>query len=259
VSVERATIFLAHSSLDIKEARQVRNLFEEMDHDVLLLKLSQQMTESYLKGLLRREIQARDWLVMLRSVNADGSAWVGFEQHFAEVRKKQVFEIDLDKCRALNGKDLLKCLTGQVARISRNIRVFLSYSRSEHAVATRLQSDLKVRGYEVWLDGTQLRAGDDWLKQTAEAIDRTLEKGALVLLLSEAAISSPWVMREVRYALERKGLVVPCLVGRRPSRVPVDLEVIHWVDFTASYERGIGRLLATLSRSQAVEDGNSAA
>jgi hypothetical protein len=49
----RATIFLAHSSADVDDERRIRNIFESLDHDVLLLKLSQQMTEKYLENLLQ--------------------------------------------------------------------------------------------------------------------------------------------------------------------------------------------------------------
>ena len=164
-SARQATVFLAHSSLDIKEARRVRNLFEERDHDVLLLKLSQQMTEEYLRELLVREIQARDWLVMLHSANTDASSWVGFERHFAESRHKPVFEIDLAACAHLSDSECLHFLTTQVGSISRCIRVFLSYSHVDQDLSERLARALEAKGFEVWLDKDQLQGGDLWRKK----------------------------------------------------------------------------------------------
>jgi hypothetical protein len=246
-STRQATVFLAHSSLDLKEARRVRNLFEERDHDVLLLKLSQQMTEEYLRELLVREIQARDWLVMLHSPNADLSSWVSFEQHFAETRHKPVFEIDLAACAHLSDSECLNFLTTQVGKISRCIRVFLSYSRLDRDLSERLARDLEAKGFEVWLDKDQLQGGDLWAEQITQAIDKTLERGALVLLLSEAWLRSPAAQNEVSHALARKGRVIPCLVQGIADAVPPELRTIQWIDFSRSYEQGLSTLVRALN------------
>ncbi len=79
----RATIFVAHSTYDLADARLVRNLFEDRDYDVLLLRLSQSMTDDFLGTLLQREIQARDWLVVVSSENVQRSSWVEFEETYA--------------------------------------------------------------------------------------------------------------------------------------------------------------------------------
>jgi hypothetical protein len=247
-SARQATVFLAHSSLDIKEARRVRNLFEERNHDVLLLKLSQRMTEEYLRELLVREIQARDWLVMLRSAHADRSSWVGFERHFAENRHKPVFEIDLAACAHLSDSECLHFLATQVGKISRCIRVFLSYSRQDSGdLSERLARDLEAKGFEVWLDKDQLHGGDLWVEQTTQAIDKTLERGALVLLMSKTSLRSVFVRNEVRHALGRKGRVIPCLVHRDTDAVPPELRTFHWINFSPSYQRGLSELVHALN------------
>jgi hypothetical protein len=246
-SARQATVFLAHSSLDIKEARRVRNLFEGRDHDVLLLKLSQQMTEEYLRELLVREIQARDWLVMLHSPNADRSNWVSFERHFAENRHKPVFEIDLAPCAHLSDSECLNFLKMQVGKISRCIRVFLSYSRVDRDLSERLARDLEAKGFEVWFDKDQLQGGDLWAEQITQAIDKTLERGALVLLMSESSLRSTIVRHEVGHALSRKGRVIPCIVHGPTDDIPPELRTIRWIDFSQSYERGLSALEQALN------------
>ena len=244
----RATIFLAHSSADIEDARRIRNIFEGLDHDVLLLKLSQQMTEEYLENLLQQEIQARDWLVVITSRNSRQSNWVAFEQSYAQDHQKPVFYIDVDRCRSLRADEVETYLKEQVAHISRAIRVFLSYSHRDDAdVARRLKDDLEMHGYEVWLDIERIESGTNWAVQIQQAIDRTLEKGALVVLLSAASVANKGIMGEVDYALGRKGRVIPCLIKIRPAKVPPALQRIQWVDFTESYEKGLQKLLAALS------------
>jgi len=249
-SARQATVFLAHSSLDIKEARRVRNLFEERDHDVLLLKLSQQMTEDYLRELLVREIQARDWLVMLHSAHADGSSWVSFERHFAENRHKPVFEIDLAACAHLSDSECLHFLTTQVGKISRCIRVFLSYSHADRDLvdlSERLARDLEAKGFEVWLDKDQLQGSDLWAETITQAIDKTLERGALVLLISEASLLSVLVRNDVNHALARKGRVIPCLVHATTDALRRELRTIGCIDFSPSYERGLSTLVHALN------------
>lgn len=247
-----ATIFLAHSTLDIKAARRVRNLFEDLDHDVLLLKLSQEMTTAYLRELLTREIQARDWLVMIKSKNAEQSRWVDLEKSFARERHKPVFTIDLEECSKLQDAALLPCLKRQVAAVSRSIRVFLSYSRRDAEIARRLSTDLQGRGFEVWYDKAQLRPGVPWEDEIKQAIDRVLEKGALVCLLSKASLSSAYAMHEVRHALAQNGRVIPCVL-ERPDVVPPELQSIQWVDFSASYEQGLASLEQALHWPERLE------
>ncbi len=225
----------------------MRNLFEERDHDVLLLKLSQQMTEEYLRELLVREIQARDWLVMLHSANADRSNWVSFERQFAENRHKPVFEIDLTACAHLSDSECLDFLTTQVGKISRCIRVFLSYSRVDEDLSERLARDLEAKGFEVWRDKEQLQGGDLWEEQITLAIDKTLERGALVVLMSEASLRSGFVRNEVGHALARRGRVIPCLVHGTTDAVPPELRTIQWIDFSPSYERGLSTLVDALN------------
>ena len=242
-----ATIFLAHSTIDVKAARQVRNLFEDMDHDVLLLKLSQQMTEDYLKTLLEREIQAHDWLVMLSSDNTDRSDWVAFETRFAREKHKPVFEIDLTRCTHETEDALRDCLQGQVSAVSRNIRVFLSYSRTDQVLAERLRADLSAQGFEVWREDP-LGDAKNLAEQFTEAIDNILARGAMVLVLNDASLDSEFVMDEVRYALMRKGRVVPCLAEPLTRPLPPDLAEILWTDFSQSYDDGLSRLVNVLQQ-----------
>lgn len=243
----KATIFLAHSSLDIREARQVRNLFEDMDHDVLLLKLSQQMPEDYLRALLEREIKARDWLVVLRSANAAQSTWVSFEQTHAKAERKPYFIVDLARCAALPQEERLACLGDQVRTISRDIRVFISYSQRDAALADRLRSDLVSRGYEVWPEADHLTLGADFRDQLTAGIDASIAKGALILLMSPASLASDWVQFEVQYALSRKGKVLPCLAAHvNFPDVPSTLQAVHWTELGSSYEDGLRRIVEAL-------------
>lgn len=245
-STERATIFVAHSNLDLVDARVVRNLFEDLDHDVLLLKLSQRMTDEYLRNLLQREIRARDWMVVISSGNARHSDWVDFEETYARDRAKPVFYIRLEKCSHFKGNDRKNCIETQVSSISRAIRVFFSYHRADMGIARQMATDLGERGFEVWLDMESIPVGASFTEEIQRAIDRTLARGAMVVLVSSRSMESEWVLTELNYALGKEGRVVPCLVEPRPAVTPLELQTIQLIDFTADYEKGFQRLLHAL-------------
>lgn len=246
---EKPNIFLAHSQLDLHRARQVRNLFEDLGHDVLLLKLSQQMTEDYLRELLIREIQARDWLVVLRSANTDKSTWVGFEQERAKGVRKPFFVVDLARCEAGPPADVDACLMASVRNISRDIRVFISHARVDDPQAHRIKADLEARGYEVSFELDRIEPGEDWKELMEGALDAAVRKGAVVLLASPSALASAWVAYELKYALRHQGAVIACLLDDLPAaRMPPGLEDLRWIRFTPNYEAGLAELVQRLQR-----------
>lgn len=53
-------------------------------------------------------------------------------------------------------------------------RLFLSYGRRDASdLANRLRADLKNRGYEVWQDTHEIRAGKEWEEQIADGLRST--------------------------------------------------------------------------------------
>jgi TIR domain len=254
---ERATIFLAHSSQDFAQARLVRNLFEDEGHDVLLLKLSQQMDEAFLETLLKREIEARGWLVVVRSPNATSSQWVTFEQEYGQANDKPIFNVDLEACANFTGSAHYDCLRAQVMRVAKNFRVFLSYSRTDALAVQRVHDDLKARGYEVWFDFNEIEPGTDFVSTIHKAIDETLARGALVYLASPASLISDFARHELQYALSKEGKVIPCLLAGGPGVVPLELAAVQWADFRSSYADGFAGLIAGLEQADA--DGSAMA
>ena len=245
---EKPKIFIAHSSEDLKDARIVRNSFEDLLHDVLLLKLSQRMNDDFLKELLSKEILARDWIIVVASKNSKRSNWVKFEYKFAKERGKPVFYIELDDCDKLRDLDRQECIQRQVKAISRRIRVFLSYNHQhDNKYAKRIANDLRTHGYEVWLDIERLEAGTDIVSVLKKEIQLTLEQGALIVLASSHGINSKWVSWEFSYALQLGGRVIPCIIEPKPNNMPFELQHIQWIDFAQSYEKGLETLIKTIN------------
>jgi WD40 repeat protein len=97
-------------------------------------------------------------------------------------------------------------------------RVFVSYSRTDGLeFARRLQAVLEAEGLSLYRDLTDLKGGEDWWRQVEAAIRRVEH---VVLVLSPAALRSPYVAKELKLARQE---------GRRVSPVsgPGKLDFSH--------------------------------
>lgn len=88
-------------------------------------------------------------------------------------------------------------------------RVFLSYARADgEAFAQALRERLQREQPEItlWPDRTQLEGGKGWWQQIEEALDRVQ---FMVLVMTPAALRSPVVRKEWRFARQRGVCVYP--------------------------------------------------
>ncbi|GIK27097.1 MAG: toll/interleukin-1 receptor domain-containing protein [Anaerolineae bacterium] len=112
------------------------------------------------------------------------------------------------------------------------LSLFISYKRVDSAFVDRLEVDLRVRGFDTWLDRRDLasRGGANWRRELQIAIDRA---HALVLVLTPDAAASPYVGWEYRYAVAIGRPIYVLLLRDCPSGVPQEIlaDSIHWFDF----------------------------
>jgi hypothetical protein len=92
---------------------------------------------------------------------------------------------------------------------------FISHSSNDESFARRLHADLQSRGVRCWFAPEDLKIGDHYHQRIDESI-RLYDK--LVLILSEHAVQSAWVEREVVTAREKEDR------GQRPVLFPVRLD-----------------------------------
>lgn len=92
------------------------------------------------------------------------------------------------------------------------MKVFLSYSQSDRALASQLAHSLKASGLEVWDTQSEIFPGDNWAEKTSQALQ---ESEAMIVLLSDESLHSAMVRWEVEYGLGNKnyrGRLIPVLV-----------------------------------------------
>lgn len=92
------------------------------------------------------------------------------------------------------------------------MKVFISHSSKDEALARRIADVLKKEGLEVW-DDREIFPGDNWAAKVAKALD---ESNAMVVLLTANGIASRSVRQDVSYALGEKRFkqrLIPVVVG----------------------------------------------
>ncbi len=127
--------------------------------------------------------------------------------------------------------------------------VFVSYSRTDKERVLEWVEKLRTAGVSVWLDTSGIDAATRWGEQIVNALE-----GAKVLLLmvSEAAVRSDHVAKEVTLVSERKGHILP--VHLEPTPIPASLRyqlagIQHIECFgPADSDRGLQTLLRSLER-----------
>jgi len=122
-------------------------------------------------------------------------------------------------------------------------KIFISYSRRDITFVRKLAGDLEKLGYDVWWDVSDLRGGDDWVRNIPEAIEAS---EYFLVVLSPNSLISEWVRKEYTQALTLQKKVVPLMLAA--SRVPFSLNTINYVNFTLEdeYASSLNNLLTAL-------------
>jgi hypothetical protein len=140
---------------------------------------------------------------------------------------------------------------GSVGSSTKKPRVFISYAREDAEIARRVYDDLESADLQPWIDTVDLFPGERW-----ELGIRNAMRGCdfFLALLSKNSISKRgYIQKELREALlllEKFPLdeifVIPV---RLEECYPNDqaLKELNWVDLFSSYEKGIERIIKTLT------------
>jgi hypothetical protein len=114
--------------------------------------------------------------------------------------------------------------------------VFISHNfDTEHALALRLADDLRADS-DVWLAPESIGPGESWLTSVERGL---VDSQVFLALLSEAALASPWVLKEIQAAMElevqRNLRLVPIQV--EDCEIPILLRTYQILRLAAGYHR----------------------
>ena len=106
-------------------------------------------------------------------------------------------------------------------------RIFISYSRTDADAARDISRTLSQAGLEPWLDTVEIGPGDSFLERMNEGLR---EASYVLLLLSNASLTSRWVTREWMSAMASgRTVIVPILLEN--VEPPPLLRDILYIDF----------------------------
>ena len=93
------------------------------------------------------------------------------------------------------------------------MKVFISHAHTDEPLVKKVAAVLEDAGLEVWDDTREIMPGDNWADKIAQGLN---ESDAMVVLLSEGALSSEFIRRDIDFALSQKPFrrrVIPVFVG----------------------------------------------
>ncbi len=126
--------------------------------------------------------------------------------------------------------------------------VFISYARADKERVLDVAAKLRDAGVSLWIDQGGIDAATQWGEQIVNALE-----GAklLLLMVSEAAVQSHNVAKEVVLVSERKGHILP--VHLEPTQIPASLKYqlagIQHIEFNSrDPAESVRAILRTLER-----------
>lgn len=112
--------------------------------------------------------------------------------------------------------------------------IFLSYARTDRAIAEQVKAGLESAGLSVFFDVDGLDGGDVF----PDVLDREVKTaGAVVSLWSQHSLSRPWVKQECSIGLKRRCLIPVAIEPLGELDVPVAFEGLQQIDFTGFHGR----------------------
>jgi TolB-like protein len=107
--------------------------------------------------------------------------------------------------------------------------VFVSYASQDVVVAHRICAALEAAGLRCWIAPRDVRAGEPYAAAIVEAINSCR---MLVLVLTQSAVDSPHVLREVERASSKKRSVLSIRLdaANLPPELEYFLSANHWLE-----------------------------
>ncbi len=120
----------------------------------------------------------------------------------------------------------------------------MSHSHLDRSFVNRLVRILRSQGLPYWYSPKHIIGAQQWHDEIGRALARC---GWFVVVLSPSSVKSPWVKRELVYALNEKRYkdrIVPLLLRRcQYVKLSWTLQAFQMVDFTRGFDQGCRELL----------------
>ncbi len=214
------SVFISHSHKDLPKVRLIRNYLEEKGFDPLCFYMQCLTDEDEIEGLLKKEIDARDWFAFMESPNSLQSAWVKKERDYIRnSRDKKIIHYNLQE-------NSPKDIANQIADY---MTVYVCYSARERQYGRPLAkalSNMEFRVYDRCGDEADDLLSPDSLMRTEEAIRKAGERGCFLYLMTEKSKQALIMHRELEYAIMYGARIVVAFLGVSEGDIPLKLRYL---------------------------------
>lgn len=220
---EGGFMFLSHAHEDILKVRLIRNELEENGFEPLCFYLKCLDQDSEIFGLIKREIEAREWFIYLKSDNSENSKWVKKEVEYAKNIGKDIIEIELNRDKSMEE------ISNQIMR---STTVYLSYSLKDTAIADNICKYMLSKDLKVYSD-LDISPGDSWVEKVANRLSEAANKGCVIALITENFVKCAFACRELQFACSKNSRILPVVVGdfELPTFIEDIINNIPWLRF----------------------------
>jgi hypothetical protein len=128
---------------------------------------------------------------------------------------------------------------------------FISYASDNRDTAEQICASLEGRGLVCWMAPRNVRAGREYADEIIQGLERS---AAVVLVLSEAANTSVFVLREIERAVAKDINVVPVRIEEVTPSPGLELFIsgTHWLDvWRGNWDDHMDRLVRDLDETPA--------
>ncbi len=120
----------------------------------------------------------------------------------------------------------------------KGLELFFSYGHDRNrSLVERIKGDLEKRGHHVWIDTSEIKAGDYWRN---DILNGVMNSATVIAFLSEHSTRNPGVcLDELKIAVCVKGANVKTVLLEPESRIqqPATVSDIQWLDMSEWYEK----------------------
>ena len=209
-------VFISHSHKDIKKVRQIRNIMEDSGFEPLCFFLKCLTDDDEVEGLIKREIDAREWFVYVDSPNSRSSKWVKKERDYIEsLKNKKVINVNLDS--GISVENISKIL-------SKGLTIFVSYSARDKDFVLPLYDRLIEKEFQVFCAPFSIKSGSSFASEITGGIERACTLGLILAVFSESSIDSRYFKNEIALAFRHNGTIVPVYIGDVKDKMPEDFK-----------------------------------
>ena len=149
--------------------------------------------------------------------------------YYSKKRKIYVCE----DCDATFSEEEAERASSSALAEEKHLELFFSYGHDRNRLLVeRIKKDMELRGHHVWIDTSEIKAGDYWRE---EIVNGLLNSAGVIAFLSEYSTRNPGVcLDELKIAVCVKGADIKTVLLEPEAKInqPVTISGIQWLDMS---------------------------